>query len=51
MFIYKVPAFQRIFDYLEEVRAKADETVTTILEHPGSQSESDNTIVRRSAVD
>ena len=33
LFIYKVPAFQRIFDYLEEVRAKADETVTLILEH------------------
>ncbi len=33
LFIYKVPAFQRIFDYLEEVRAKADEMVTSILEH------------------
>jgi hypothetical protein len=33
LFIYKVAAFQRIFDYMEEVRAKADETVTLILEH------------------
>jgi hypothetical protein len=33
LFIYKVPAFQRIFDYVEEVRARADETVTLILDH------------------
>ena len=31
LFIYSIGAFQRIFDYFEEVRAKADETVTAIL--------------------
>jgi len=31
LFIYNVVAFQRIFNYFEEVRARADETVTTIL--------------------
>jgi hypothetical protein len=31
LFIHNVVAFQRIFNYFEEVRAKADETVTTIL--------------------
>ena len=31
MFIRNVPAFERIFGYFEEVRAKADETVTAIL--------------------
>jgi hypothetical protein len=31
LFIHNVAAFQRIFDYFEELRAKADKTVTTIL--------------------
>ena len=31
LFIYNVTAFQRIFKYFEELRAKADETVTAIL--------------------
>jgi hypothetical protein len=31
LFIHNVVAFQRIFHYFEEVRAKADETVTAIL--------------------
>jgi hypothetical protein len=31
LFIRNVPAFERIFGYFEEVRAKADETVTAIL--------------------
>jgi len=31
LFIYNVVAFQRIFNYFEEVRARADETVTAIL--------------------
>jgi len=31
MFIRNVVAFQRIFSYFQELRAKADETVTTIL--------------------
>lgn len=33
LFIYSVPAFHRIFDYFGELRAKANETVTAILEH------------------
>ena len=33
LFIRSVPAFQRIFNYFEELREKADETVTAILEH------------------
>jgi Kiwa KwaB-like protein len=33
LFIYNVTAFHRIFKYFEELRAKADETVTTILQH------------------
>jgi len=33
LFIHNVAAFQRIFDYFEELRAKADETVTAILAH------------------
>jgi len=32
LFIYSVPAFHRIFDYFAELRAKAAETVTAILE-------------------
>jgi Domain of unknown function (DUF4868) len=32
LFIRSVPAFQRIFKYYEELRAKADETVTAILD-------------------
>ena len=31
MFIRSVPSFQRIFKYFDELRAKADETVNTIL--------------------
>jgi Domain of unknown function (DUF4868) len=31
LFIHNVTSFQRIFKYFEELRAKADETVTTIL--------------------
>jgi len=33
LFVHNVPAFQRIFNYLDELRAKADETVGTILKH------------------
>jgi hypothetical protein len=33
LFVYNVASFQRIFKYFEELRAKADETVTTILQH------------------
>jgi hypothetical protein len=31
LFIHNVAAFQRIFNYFEELRAKADETITAIL--------------------
>jgi len=31
LFIYNIGAFQRIFRYFDELRARADETVTTIL--------------------
>lgn len=33
LFINNVSAFHRMFNYFGEIRAKADETVTTILEH------------------
>lgn len=33
LFIHNVPGFHRIFKYFEELRARADETVTAILGH------------------